>query len=78
MKLPSYRDYRTVKGPAHVLYGTFAKHTDKFQSTMSFLHISDLDSEDQTDRLTKVRSMLDHLNSTCELLYQPYEHIAID
>ena len=46
MKLSSYRDYWTVSGPAHMLYGvTFPKRSGfsrtKFESIMSLLHISD-------------------------------------
>jgi len=72
-----------MSGPAHTLYGvTFPKRSGfsrtKFESIMSFLHISDPDSEDPADRLTKVRPMLQHLNETCQQFYQPYQNISID
>lgn len=83
MKLPSYRDYWVQSGPQHTLYGTsFAKRhgfsRNVFQSIMSFLHVSDIDNENRTDRLTKVRPMLEHLNERAMCLYQPYENVAID
>lgn len=83
MTLASYRDYWTMSGPAHKLYGvTFAKRCDfsrtKFESIMSFLHISDIDNEDPADRLTKVQLLLDHLNDACEWFYQTYQNISIN
>ena len=82
MKLATYRDSWTVAGASYMLYGTtFAKHScmswNRFQSIMSFLHISDVDNEDATDRLAKVQPMLEHLD-TCELYCQPLQNVSID
>ena len=66
-----------------MLYGSsFVKRSvmsrQKFESIMSFLHVSDIDNEDSSDRLTKVRLLMDHINIKSNILYQPYENIAVD
>jgi len=82
-KLPLYEDYWTTTRPVFTLYGrSFAGRgilsRNRFRSIWAFLHISDPDREDSTDRLSKVRPMLDNLNELFQRYFQPGCEISID
>ena len=45
---------------------------------MGTLHVVDPNTEDDKDKLRKVRSLLDHFKERCKSLYQPRQNVAID
>ena len=51
-----------------------------FSSILTFLHVSGIDpcKIDPTDRLYKVRFLLDRLKANCIKLYQPSQHVLVD
>ena len=79
-KLPTYDDYWITSGDTFTLYGrSFAgKGIIRFYSLWDFLHVSDPDTEDLTDRLCKVCPIIEHLNSVSERYFQPGREISID
>ena len=82
-KLPSYADYWTTSGDTFTLYGrSFAGRgmisRNRFYSLWSFLHVSDPDTKDLTDRLCKVCPIIEHLNRVSERYFQPGREISID
>ena len=51
-----------------------------FSSILTFLHVNDIDpcKIDPTDRLYKVRFLLNRLKANCIKLYQPSQHVSVD
>lgn len=51
-----------------------------FSAILTFLHVSDPDplKTDPSDRLYKVRPLLECLNSNCRKYYQPHRHVSVD
>lgn len=45
---------------------------------MGMLHVVDPSAEDETDRLRKIKTVLEHFKNKCKSLFQPYQNIAID
>ena len=81
--LEFYTDYWTTTGDSFLLYGrSFAGRSiisrNKFFSLWGFLHVSDIDTEDLSDQLCKVRPMMEHLNDSSQRYFQPDLNISID
>ena len=51
---------------------------DRFKALMGMLHVVDPATEDEHDKLHKVRSLLNVLKEKCKSLYQPFQNVAID
>lgn len=49
-----------------------------FISSWGFLHVSDIDTEDPTDCLCKIRPKMQHLNDASQLYFQPDLIVSID
>ena len=51
-----------------------------FPAILTFLHASDIDPTniDPTDRLHKIRVLLDKMRANCKKFYQPHQHVSID
>ena len=82
-KLAYYTDNWTTTGDSFLLYSrSFAGRSiisrNKFFSLWGFLHVSDIDTEDLSDRLCKVRPMMEHLNDSSQRYFQPDLNISID
>ena len=45
---------------------------------MGMLHVVDPNTEDEHDGLRKVSGFLNSFKETCKLLYQPFQHLAVD
>ena len=51
-----------------------------FSAILTFLPISDIDPTtiDYSDRLQKVRNLLDYLNSKCKDHFYPHQNVSLD
>ncbi|XP_063958469.1 piggyBac transposable element-derived protein 4-like [Lytechinus pictus] len=81
MGLARFPDIESYWSTATLYHGSWSRSfmsRDRYKAIMSFLHVVDPDTEDPNDVLRKVRFLLDHMKQTCQALYQPHEHIAID
>ena len=45
---------------------------------MGMLHVVDPATEDEHDKLRKVRSLLNVFKEKCKSLYQPFQNVAVD
>ena len=63
------------------LQGSWARSfmsRDRFKALLAALHVVDPATEDNHDRLTKLRYLMDHLKQKCQQLFQPNQNLAID
>ena len=71
----SFHDYWSTKSVYHGLWARSIMSCDRFKGLMSMLHVVDPAAEDETDKLRKVRSFIEHIRNQCKELYQ---NVAID
>ena len=50
----------------------------RYKCLMSFLKVSDIETENSNDRLGKARFLLDEIKTKCSQLFQPYQNVSID
>ncbi|XP_062848170.1 piggyBac transposable element-derived protein 4-like [Trichomycterus rosablanca] len=63
------------------LQGSWAKlfmSRDRFKELMAALHVVDPATENNLDRLRKLRYLMDHLKTKCQQLFQADENLSID
>ncbi|KAJ8356795.1 hypothetical protein SKAU_G00195890 [Synaphobranchus kaupii] len=63
------------------LQGSWARafmSRNRFKSLLAALHIVDPATEDNQDRLAKLRYLLDHLKEKCKELFQPKQNLSVD
>ncbi|XP_048104132.1 piggyBac transposable element-derived protein 3-like [Alosa alosa] len=75
--LPNIHRYWGTKS----LQGSWAKlfmSRNRFKALLAALHVVDPATENNQDRLTKLRYLMDHLKNKCLELFQPGQHLSID
>ncbi|KAJ8349353.1 hypothetical protein SKAU_G00244830 [Synaphobranchus kaupii] len=75
--LPDMHRYWGTKS----LQGSWARSfmsRDRFKALLAALHVVDPATEDNQDRLKKLRYLMDHLKQKCQELFQPNQNLAID
>ena len=63
------------------LQGSWARgfmSRDRYKALLAALHVVDPATEDNQDRLRKLRYLMDHLKLKCQQLFQPNQNLAID
>ncbi|KAJ8349612.1 hypothetical protein SKAU_G00247420 [Synaphobranchus kaupii] len=75
--LPDMHRYWGTKS----LQGSWARSfmsRDRFKALLAARHVVDPATEDNQDRLKKLRYLMDHLKQKCQELFQPNQNLAID
>ena len=66
---------------AVLLHGTWARtfivSKKRFKQSGAFLKVSNFETENQNDKLTKVRFLHEYVRSMSMKLYQPYEQVSM-
>lgn len=62
----------------HGLWARSIMSRDRFKALMGMLHVVDPSTEDETDKLCKVSSLLEVFKDKCQSLYQPFQHVSVD
>ncbi|XP_071372964.1 piggyBac transposable element-derived protein 4-like [Centroberyx affinis] len=75
--LPDVKRYWGTK-PLQGSWSKMFMSRNRFKSLLAALHIVDPASEDNQDRLVKLRFLLDHLKQKSTELFQPTQNLAID
>lgn len=78
VNVSSFHRYWSTKSLYHGLWTRKIMSRDRFKGLMGMLHIVDAGTEDENDKLRKVRSMLETFRNKCKSLYQPFQHVAVD
>ena len=73
----AFHDYWSTKCLYQGLCARSIMSRDRFKALMSMLHVVDPAAEDETDKLWKVRSFIEHIRNQCKELYQPSQNVAI-
>ncbi|XP_051507975.1 piggyBac transposable element-derived protein 3-like isoform X1 [Myxocyprinus asiaticus] len=63
------------------LQGSWARgfiSRDRYKALLAALHVVDPTTEDNQDRLRKLRYLMDHLKQKCQQLFQPNQNLAKD
>ncbi|XP_041961435.1 piggyBac transposable element-derived protein 4-like [Alosa sapidissima] len=63
------------------LQGSWAKmfmSRNRFKALLAALHVVDPTTENNSDRLRKLRYLMDHLKAKCQQLYQAGKHLSVD
>ena len=74
----SFHRYWSTKTLSHGLWARSIMSRDRFKALMGMLHIVDPSTEDERDKLRKVRTLLDIFKEKCRALYQPFQHVSVD
>ena len=74
----SFQRYWSTMTLYHGLWARSIMSRNRFKAIMGMLHVVDPFTEDDKDKLRKVRSLVEHFKERCMALYQPYREIAID
>ncbi|XP_050516276.1 piggyBac transposable element-derived protein 2-like [Diabrotica virgifera virgifera] len=75
--LPCRRLYWTVDEDVHTPIVSNAMRRNRFDELMSFIHLADNQSNDGTDRMYKIRALLDMLNSAFKQI-TPGPSVSVD
>ena len=78
LKKPTLQMYWALDCVEATPYFNHTMARNRFQSIYSNLHFNDNSLDDKTDRLYKVRPVLDYLVGKFKELYQPGENICVD
>ncbi|KAG5277832.1 hypothetical protein AALO_G00091870 [Alosa alosa] len=78
VKKPSLASYWSTDEVVSTPHFNKTMARNRFQQIWSFLHFSDNQANNGTDRLYKVRPVLDYVLSKFDELYQPNSNICID
>ena len=70
--------YWSTKTLYHGLWARSIMSRDRFKALMGMLHVVDPATEDEHDKLRKVRSLLNVFKEKCKSLYQPFQNVAVD
>ena len=76
VKVPTYHRYWSTLSLYHGLWARTMISRDRFIALLSMLHV--VDPNNETDKLRKVRPLLDMFKSKCRELYQPDQNVAVD
>lgn len=74
----SFPRYWSTKTLYHGLWARSIMSRDRFKALMGMLHVVDPATEDEHDKLRKVRSLLNVFKEKCKSLYQPFQNVAVD
>lgn len=78
VKYPSISDYWSKADRYANIVAPKVMSRNKFELILRFLHFSDNETSDKSDRLYKIRNIVDKINSNFENLQTPGEVIAVD
>ena len=78
IKKPNLEMYWSVDRMEATPYFNEVMPRNRFQLIFRFLHYNNNASQDGTDKMHKVRPVLDHIVGKFKELYQPFENICID
>ena len=78
VNVSSFHRYWSTKALYHGLSSREIMKRDRFKALMGMLHVVDPNTEDEHDKLRKVSGFLNSFKETCKLLYQPFQHVAVD
>ena len=79
VKVPTIDRYWSTRSLYHGLWARVMISRERFQALLSMLHIVDPTAEiDKTDKLRKVRPLINKFKSRCRELYQPDQNVAVD
>jgi len=78
VNVATFHRYWSTKSLYHGLWARSIMSRDRFKALLAVLHIVDPNTEDERDKLRKVRSFMDSFKELCKTLYQPFQHVAVD
>lgn len=78
VKVSSFDRYWSTKTLYHGLWARKIMARDRFKALMAMLHVVDPYTEEERDKLRKVRGFLDCIATKCKELYQPFSNLSID
>ncbi|XP_059168114.1 piggyBac transposable element-derived protein 4-like [Physella acuta] len=78
VQAPSVAKYWCTSSLYHGLWARRFMTKKRFTQIMSFLKVSNFETENPDDKLSKVRFLYEYIHRKCQALYQPNQHLSID
>ena len=79
VKAPSVEYFWSTSPLFHGLWARSFMTKLRFKAIQAFLKVCNPDTENNaTDKLSKVRYLIDYVREKCKKLYHPYQHVSID
>ncbi|XP_055888603.1 piggyBac transposable element-derived protein 3-like isoform X1 [Biomphalaria glabrata] len=78
VRAPSVSKYWSRSSLYNGLWARSFMTKKRFLQIMSFLKVSNFETEDRQDKLSKIRFLYEYIHKKCQKLYQPHQNLSID